>query len=155
VKVENASLYDAKKVVEPDFNGANFTFDETFIFDGKVLQVFIASYVNQTQGRELIHWKNEEFINSWQVLSQDKINDFIFTEAKNDTDERVLIVKKYKVGDISTVNKNHAKLYEILKPLMVDQVSSAIIIASNCDNTCEGAKKTIKTFLTLNAGLLD
>jgi exosortase A len=151
---EGASLTDAKKIIQPDFVGPDLTFDETFEFEGSILQVFIASYVNQTQGRELIHWENEKFINNWNVVSQKQVGDLLFLEVKKETsDEIVFIAKRYNIGDISTTNKRYAKLYEILKPVMGNRASSAIFIASKCGDSCDESKRKVSSFIKYNSDL--
>jgi exosortase A len=149
---KGASIYDAKKIIKPDFKGADLTFNETFMFEESILQVFIASYANQTQGRELIHWENENFINKWRVLSQKPVGGFSFLEVKIETrNEIVLIAKRYNIGDISTTNKRYAKLYEILKPIMKNKASSAVFIASKCGDSCDEAKRKVSSFIKYNS----
>ena len=148
---KGASLTDAERIIQPDFKGADLTFDETFMFEGSVLQVFIASYVNQSQGRELIHWENEKFINNWNVVSQKQVGGLLFLEVKKESsDEMVLIAKRYNIGDISTTNKSYAKLYEILKPVMGNRASSALFIASKCGDSCDESKRKVSSFIQYN-----
>jgi exosortase A len=152
LELKGAPLSEVAKIIKPDFKDADLTFNETFMFEGSILQVFISSYVNQTQGRELIHWENEKFINNWKLLSQEKLDDFFFMEVKKETsDEIVIIAKKYNIGDISTTNKRYAKLYEILKPIMKNKASSAVFIASKCGDSCDEAKRKVSSFIKYNS----
>jgi exosortase A len=146
--VMNTPLYESEKIIEPDFKGADFLINKSYFYDGVVIQVSVSSYIFQAQGKELIHWGNENFIKDWIIINEWNEIGFIFYEVVNiRSNKKILISKQYHIGGLKTSNKKIAKLYEILKPLMKSKVSSAIYVAIDCKDDCSETKATLSFFI--------
>lgn len=142
----------------PVSHGATSEEFNYFLQGSDLLQVYLASYVKQQQGKEMIFIKNTLFDkNDWFNVRQQKaqlnstslkqVN--LITLSKNNHDSR-LIAYWYFVDGQFIADKKYAKLYEMKATIKGQPGATLIAIAFDYDNKDENkAIKKITDFVTI------
>ena len=139
-------------LVKPIYHGADHSFDHVLYLNNRNMQVSFRAYDVQRQGKELIAYNNVNYSKNWKLLNSYKREGFVFNVIQHRyQDYNVLLASRYNISGISTSNVTIAKLLELFKPLMTNSRSSAFILASMCNESCNSTEKQMLQFISGNA----
>ncbi|MES9827882.1 MAG: exosortase C-terminal domain/associated protein EpsI [Candidatus Thiodiazotropha sp.] len=132
--------------------------------DGKKVEIYLAGYGKQEQGKEIINSKNRRFdsglwkkkVSTKRTLDIDPYNKIVVKEdvIQSGGGERRVVWSWYYVGGRETVSDLKAKLYGILGVFQGRTDATAILISSKMRDEGE-SRQALKEFVTGNAGLIE
>src|SRR5690606_38333253 len=119
----------------PDFHGADFVLRNAYDCEGQGLSMYIAGYVNQAQGKELISSGNRIWNYDWRRFTdletrkiQTDLGPVDLREVwVHDERQPALIWYWYQVGDVVTHSELQVKLIEARSALRFKAVESSVV----------------------------
>lgn len=136
-------LYDWTSDETAEFPTADYQKRRMFACGDYQTSIYIASYGEQRQGKELISWANRVWPNSWRRYV-DRSTISIRTSGGSTNVKQVLVRHPegwrliwywYQVGSTVTSSQNTVKLLEALRALTLQPVESSIVVVSFIGST--------------------
>ena len=142
----------------PKYVGASKTELATYQYKEQVFSIYVASYINQQQGAELISQENTLYDpESWRPLNtairrvgqSDQVSSLEYKDIKlsNGRKER-LIAYWYQIGDESVVSPVKVKLYEAWNKLNGVKGSAIVVVAMDYRDDVADVPEKVKEFIT-------
>jgi EpsI family protein len=122
----------------PEFAAADLEKYATYNCRDHSVGVFVASYGEQRQGKELITWANRVWPPDWRPNVRESTVPLRISNDRVDVQEALvrdpagwrLIWHWYQVGPSITGSKFHVKLLETVKVLTLQPVESSVVVVS-------------------------
>jgi exosortase A len=133
----------------PVFAGADVEAQGLYESAGRQVEVFIASYAYQAQGRELIGFGNSvlgegaDTVIAMAATSRHRMNELV-TQRE---DERFLTWYGYRVGDLHTHQEIVAQVSYGLASLLGPVPSSVVALRIDCHGDCDSARVVLDEFM--------
>lgn len=118
----------------PDYQGADSVLQQSYVFDGRYATVHLITYLTQSQGRELINWRNQ-LVNTdqWKITDERITDGMLQTVITNPAlTESYRIYSWFDVGGYVTTSGLRAKLLELPAVLQLRKDASLVAIAFKC-----------------------
>ena len=137
--------------IKPGYHGADFTVDRISSFRDSQIQVSFRAYDIQQQGKELIGYGNKPYSSNWQLENGYVKNNFHYQEVRHRfTGQHLLVALQFSISGYKVADKTTAKLLEMFKPLMTKTRSGVLILAAQCEKTCDGAEVLTQQYIADN-----
>jgi EpsI family protein len=132
--------------------------------DGNKVEVYLASYAKQQQGKEIINSKNrlydsglwKKMVSAKRAINMDPYKKIVVKEdvIQSGSGEKRVVWSWYYVGGRETVSDLKAKLYGILGVFQGRTDATAILVSSKMEDAGK-SRQVLKEFVIGSAGLIE